>query len=174
MTLTPFLKVLFGKGDGKLLEVVKDTADELVYSKEERAEDARLSELQSEEAIHRQETLDHAQFSELLTNYTSLVELDVEDKKSAREREVEIITGESSGWLNKNIMPLIAGFILLATVIMFALLIFKKKTIVAVDMAVVGGIIDTFKTLSTLIIGYYFGSSSSSAIKTQLINNKEK
>ena len=172
--MTPFLKVLFGKGDGKLLEVVKDTADELIYSKEEKAEDARLAQIQTEEAIHRQETLDHAQFSELLTNYTALVELDVADTKSAREREVAISTGATTGWLNKNIMPLIASFILLATVIMFALLIFKKKTIVAVDMAVVGGIIDTFKTLSTLIIGYYFGSSSSSAIKTQLINTKNK
>lgn len=172
--MTPFLNALLGKSDGKLLEVVKDTADELIYSKEERAEDARIAQTQSEEALHRQQTLDNEQFSELLSSYTSLVELDVKDKESAREREVAITTSETSGWFNKNIMPIIASFILLATVIMFALLIFKKKTIVAVDMAVVGGIIDTFKTLSTLIIGYYFGSSSSSAIKTQLINNKEK
>jgi len=172
--MTPFLKLLLGKGDGSLLKVVKETTDELIYSKEERAEDALKTELTSEEALYRQRTLDHEEFNTVVNAYTELVKLDVEDKKSAREREVAVVTGETSGWLNKNIMPIIASFILLATVIMFALLIFKKKTIVAVDMAVVGGIIDTFKTLSTLIIGYYFGSSSSSAIKTQLINNKEK
>lgn len=171
--MSPFLKLLLGKGDGSLLKVVKETTDELIYSKEEKATDLIKSQQASEEALYRQQALDSEQFNTILESYTQLVELDVEDKKSARDREVEITTSENSGWFNKNIMPIIASFILLATVIMFALLIFKKKSIVAVDMAVVGGIIDTFKTLSTLIIGYYFGSSSSSALKTHLINNKE-
>lgn len=173
--MTPFLNLLLGigKGDGKILEGIKDTADEFIYTKEERAEDKRLAEVATQEAIHRQENLDKEEFDKLLDSYTPLVELDNLDKQSAREREIAIATGETSGWLNKNIMPIIACFILSITAVMYILLIFKKKTIVALDMAVVGGIIDTFKTLSTLIVGYYFGSSASSAIKTQLINTKK-
>ena len=53
MPIPPFLKTLLGGGDGKVLQVVKDTADEFIYSKEEKAEDQLKLQLQLEESEHR-------------------------------------------------------------------------------------------------------------------------
>lgn len=163
--MSPFLSLLLGKGDGKILDTVKETTDELIYSKEEKAADALASQKASEEALYRQQTLDNEEFNKELEATLKLAELEVEDKKSARDREVAIITSEYSGVLNRIIMPIIALFILGSTLIMYLILIYKKSVIVALDKAVVGSIIDTFKTLSTLIVGYYFGSSQGSRLK---------
>jgi hypothetical protein len=163
--MSAFLNLLLGKKDGSVLKVIKETADELIYSKEEKAADLLEAQKASEEAMFRQQTLDNEQFNKELESTIKLIELEVEDKKSARDREISITTSTTSGALNKNIMPIIALFILLSTLIMYIILIFKRSAIVALDMTIIGSIIDTFKTLSTLIVGYYFGSSQGSRIK---------
>lgn len=165
-----FIKTLLGQTN--ILETVKDTVDEFVYSKEERAAHQLELEKIGNEAEERLQNLEAKEYENVLNTYLELEKLSTDNTKSAREREIAITTSINSGWFNRNIMPLIAIFILLSTVIMYLLLIYKRKTIIALDMAVVGGIIDTFKTLSTLIVGYYFGSSLGSQTKDLLLREQ--
>lgn len=169
--MSPFLSLLLGKGDGKILDAVKETTDELIYSKEERAADTLASQKASEEALYRQQTLDNEQFNKELEATLKLTELEIEDKKSARDRQVAIVTNVNSSWLNRNISELIATFILVATVSMFFTMILKSSEIKSVDSTTLNSIIETFKTLSTAIIFFYFGSSMGSRNK-DLSNNK--
>lgn len=165
------LEILTGISGSKILDTVRDTVDEFVYSKEEKAESDNKAQERIFENEARRENLDQERFKLELDAYLKEQQIVLEDTKSARSREIAITTNEHSGWLNRNIMPIIASFILFATIGMYLLLIFKRTTIVALDMAVVGGIIDTFKTLSTLIVGYYFGSSLSSRNKDETLKN---
>jgi hypothetical protein len=167
-----FIKTLLGQTN--IIETIKDTADEFIYSKEERAAHELELEKIGIEAEERLQNLEAEEYKNVLNTYLELEKLSTDNTKSAREREVAITTNINSGWFNRNIMPIIATFILLSTVTMYLLLIYKRQSIVALDMAVVGGIIDTFKTLSTLIVGYYFGSSLGSQTKDLLLKEHGK
>lgn len=163
--MSPFLKVLLGKGDGSLLKVVKETTDELIYSKEERAEDLLKHEQASQEALYRQQTLDNEQFNKELEAIIQLNALEVDDRKSARDRQQAVSTSQNSSWLNKNIMEFIGVFIIISTVSMFFTMIFKRNEIRSVDATTLNSIIDTFKTLSTAVVFFYYGSSRGSRLK---------
>lgn len=163
--MSPFLKVLLGKGDGSLLKVVKETTDELIYSKEERAEDLLKHEQASQEALYRQQTLDNEQFNNELEAVIQLNALEVDDRKSARDRQQAVATSQNSSWLNKNIMEFIGVFIIVSTVSMFFTMIFKRNEIRSVDATTLNSIIETFKTLSTAVVFFYYGSSRGSRLK---------
>lgn len=163
--MSPFLKVLLGKGDGSLLKVVKETTDELIYSKEERAEDLLKHEQAAQEALYRQQTLDNEQFNKELEAIIQLNALEVDDRKSARDRQQAVVTSQNSSWLNKNIMEFIGLFIIVSTVSMFFTMIFKRNEIRSVDATTLNSIIETFKTLSTAVVFFYYGSSRGSRLK---------
>lgn len=163
--MSPFLKVLLGKADGSLLKVVKETTDELIYSKEEKAEDLLKHEQATQEALYRQQTLDNEQFNKELESIIQLNALEVDDRKSARERQQAVVTSQNSSWLNKNIMEFIGVFIIVSTVSMFFTMIFKRNEIRSVDATTLNSIIETFKTLSTAVVFFYYGSSRGSRLK---------
>lgn len=163
--MSPFLNLLLGKGDGKILDIVKDTVDEAIYSKEERAEDLKQAEIAAQEALYRQQTLDAEQFNKELEAAVKVYELEVDDRKSARDRQVSISTNVNSSWLGKNIMEVIGLLILTSTISMFFTMIFKKSEIKSVDIATLNSIVETFKTLSTAVVFFYYGSSKGSRLK---------
>jgi len=83
--------------------------------------------------------------------------LEVDDAASARTREIAIATNEEAGWLNRNLVPIMALTVILGGGVM---LVYTQET--DLRMAVVG--------MMTMVLGYYFGKSSSEWRKDSTIS----
>lgn len=84
--------------------------------------------------------------------------LEVQDKESARDREVELNASPNASWLSKNNTSIIA------LVFIFAYLVFVVLSAFVVDGIDVRQekfdiIFTSITNISLLIVGYYFGSS---------------
>ena len=106
---------------------------------------ARIAELAHEEAIFAAE---------------------VDDKKSAREREANIATSDTAPTINKIITPVLAigtlvfGFLLFGFVLLNGDAIDSNRK----DLAIY--ILGAVSSIISMIVSYYFGSSSGSVQKT--------
>lgn len=82
---------------------------------------------------------------------------DILDAANAREREVRIMEAEHTGWLNANLVPILVLMVIVGGGFM---LVYTQET--DLRMAVVG--------MMTMVLGYYFGKSSSEWKKDSTIN----
>ncbi len=159
--LIPVLTTLAEKGLGLITNAILAKGKDVV--EKELGVDIDAS-LQTEEGT---QALRQAQFA----HEEKLLEMSLEDKKldqdyfrletvdadSARKREVAIATSEEAGWLNKNLVPILALTVILGG---GALLVYTKET--ELRMAIVG--------MMTMVLGYYFGKSSSEWRKDSTIS----
>ena len=86
---------------------------------------------------------------------------DTADRDSARQREVAVISNADNNWLNKNLVPILA---LVMTIGGLCTLYFHPDT--EVRMAAV--------SIITMVLGYYFGNTSSNWKKDSTINTLAK
>jgi hypothetical protein len=97
--------------------------------------------------------------------------LEVEDRKDARSREVLINQSESSSWLAKNTISIIAIMFTLFTCTLYILVLAGNlKSSDNITFSVVSSVTG----ITMLIMGYYFGSSRSSQAKDSTIANLTK
>lgn len=108
---------------------------------------------------------DKAQFLELYKFQIDELDLQLKDVANARSREVELNVSEQSSWLAKNITSILALMLVMA----FISLCFTYVLSVTPD-PMVAGVLHDFKDLMLLLCGYYWGSSSNSKIKDNIIN----
>jgi len=100
-------------------------------------------------------------------------ELYVGDVKSARAEQSRVQESENASMLAKNIQPVLAIVVTLATLGLFYTVMFKgipKDGDQNIIMFVLGSLSAAF----TMVLGYFFGSTKSSAEKTQLIAKGRK
>lgn len=120
------------------------------------------TEAQKAEASQRIAEMAHAE---------GLFKAEVADRQSARDREAAIATSEAAPLLNKVITPVLALGIVVLTFLLFGLVLLDG-----------GAIDDTRKDLAIYVLGalsgicgmvasYYFGSSSGSTAKNQVIED---
>lgn len=100
-----------------------------------------------------------------------LVEQEVKDRSSARQREVDIASNENVPLLNKIITPALAIFVVLASFILFGILIFVDVRPEAKDILIY--ILGVLSAAVTQILSYYFGSSQGSKDKSDLLALKK-
>lgn len=99
------------------------------------------------------------------------VKVEAADRSSARGREVEVLKTDAS-WLAKNIVPVLAlgclglSFILFYQVFWIGVTPEKKETLIY--------ILGVLSSMDMAILTYYFGSSSGSAKKTEMIEEVMK
>ncbi len=105
------------------------------------------------------------QFLELYKEAVNEFDLQLKDVANARSREVELNVSEQSSWLAKNITSILALMLVMA----FISLCFTYVLSVTPD-PMVAGVLHDFKDLMLLLCGYYWGSSSNSKIKDNIIN----
>lgn len=95
---------------------------------------------------------------------------EVADLDSARKREIAVATSESAPYLNKIITPLLAFGVLLATFVLFGLIMFENSMMDASRKDIIIYVLGVLSAISTQIISYYFGSSKGSSDKNVAID----
>lgn len=104
-----------------------------------------------------------------LAHEESLFNAEVDDRKSAREREAAVATSEFAPALNKAVAPILALGTVVLSFLLFGLVVFAGDAIDQnrKDLAIY--VLGALTTVLTQIISFYFGSSSSSVQKTDFM-----
>ena len=101
-----------------------------------------------------------------LAHTETIFSKEVEDRDSARKRESEIAASEYAPLINKIITPILASGTLLLSFVLFYIVAFDTSVFTNANKDIIIYILGVLSAIDTQIIGYYFGSSSSSAQKT--------
>jgi hypothetical protein len=94
---------------------------------------------------------------------------EVEDRKSARDRESAVVTSDSAPYINKIILPILAIGVLVLSFVLFGLVVFDNDVIDSSRKDIVIYILGVLSAIDTQIIAYYFGSSSGSVQKSDFM-----
>ena len=120
------------------------------------------TEAQKAEASQRIAEMAHAE---------GLFKTEVEDRKSAREREAAVATSDAAPALNKVIAPILAIGVLVSTVVLFGGVVFGTDAIDASRKDLAVFVLGQLAGICTMVIAYYFGSSSGSTQKNDFIEH---
>lgn len=92
------------------------------------------------------------------------------DLDSARKREMAVATSENAPYLNKIVTPVLALGVLVATFILFGLIMFAEGVIDTTRKDIIIYVLGVLSAISTQIVSYYFGSSKGSTDKNAAID----
>lgn len=92
------------------------------------------------------------------------------DLDSARKREMAVATSENAPYLNKIVTPVLALGVLVATFILFGLVMFAEGMIDTTRKDIIIYVLGVLSAISTQIVSYYFGSSKGSNDKNAAID----
>lgn len=95
---------------------------------------------------------------------------EVADLDSARKREMAVATSENAPYINKVVTPVLAISVLVATFILFGLVMFAEGMIDTTRKDIIIYVLGVLSAISTQIISYYFGSSKGSSDKNMAID----
>ena len=98
------------------------------------------------------------------------IQAEVADLDSARKREMAVATSENAPYINKVVTPVLAIAILLATFILFGLVMFAEGVIDTTRKDIIIYVLGVLSAISTQIVSYYFGSSKGSTDKNVAID----
>ena len=94
---------------------------------------------------------------------------EVEDRKSARDREAQISTSADAPLLNKIVLPVLAIGVMVLSFLLFYIVAFDSDIVNPRNKDVIIYILGVLSAIDTQIIQYYFGSSSSSVQKSDFM-----
>jgi hypothetical protein len=94
---------------------------------------------------------------------------EVEDRKSARDRESAVVTSAEAPYINKIILPVLALGVLVCSFVLFGLVVFDNDVIDPSRKDIVIYILGVLSAIDTQIVAYYFGSSSGSVQKSDFM-----
>lgn len=165
LILAPVLASLASKGldliGSAILAKGKDAVEKTLGVDIERSlsTEQGTEELRMAQMTHEEKLLEFAlEEKKLDLNY---YQTDAEDRASARAREVAVLSAPDAGWLNKYIVSILALLIVIGGGL---ILYFHSDNEVKFSAS----------NLMVLVLGYFFGSSRSSAQKDSAITNLSK
>ena len=99
---------------------------------------------------------------------------EVEDRKSARDREAQITTSADAPLLNKIVLPVLAIGVMVLSFLLFYIVAFDSDIVTTRNKDVIIYILGVLSAIDTQIIQYYFGSSSGSTQTRSFLENMIK
>jgi hypothetical protein len=100
---------------------------------------------------------DQVKFDELsVAHEKEMFALEVQDRESARKREIDINNSESASWLSKNTASLIALAYTTFNFVIYVMILLGHMQVTN-EMAVL--IVNSITNIAMLIVGFYYGSS---------------
>lgn len=159
MGLLDKLRGIAANGAANLIEKAGAAVDGIITSQEER--DTLKNEMAKIVNEHQEK------MAEISLKET---EATLKDMDSARNREIAIVTSDKAPLLNKVIQPILALIIVGATLIIWALILFRNYEPKTNEAMIIGSL----TTLTGMTLSFYFGSSTGSAAKAKQIENMMK
>lgn len=138
-------------GIGSVADLIKTVVTRVVKDPQQQAEIA----LQVEQLKQSGELAE-------MTNATDLFKAEVDDRKSARDRDTEVNISENAPFISKIITPVLAAGIVLLTFTLFGLVMFQNQIIDPSKKDIVIYVLGALTTVLSQVISYYFGSTSAS------------
>lgn len=123
------------------------------------------TEAQKAEASARIAEMAHAE---------GLFKAEVDDRKSAREREANIAIAEFAPTINKIVTPILAIGTVVLSFLLFGVVLLDGDAIDPNRKDLVIYILGAISGIFSMVISYYFGSSSGSVQKTDFIEKALK
>lgn len=151
----PFLANIFKGKAGEIISSIGGVIDNLSISKEEK---------EAFKADFEKETNRHIE--QLEQNALKETEMLLKDMSDARNREIQIATSDKAPLINKIIQPILALFIVIATLTIWALILFRNYEPKTNEAMIVGAL----TTLAANVLSYYFGSSTGSKSKQEQLD----
>lgn len=99
---------------------------------------------------------------------------EVEDRKSARDREAQITTSADAPLLNKIVLPVLAIGVMVLSFLLFYIVAFDGDLVTTRNKDVIIYILGVLSAIDTQIVQYYFGSSSGSTQTRSFLENMVK
>lgn len=159
---------LIGGGVSALVDSIGDAFDKNITSDEERAEQANILKKTETSAMVEMRTLDIKE-REIEADITKA---ELADTDSARDNQSLVQESEHSSWLAKNVHGGLAVFIIAVTFYLFYILVTKGTVGLGEDRDLIFLIVGYIAGMASQVIGYFYGSSSSSSFKTKLMSKK--
>ena len=144
-----FLTKIFGGGAEKVIGAVGGVLDNLITNKEELAK----AKLEAEKEINRH-------FEAIQANATKQIELEIQDRDSARRREAEFV--KATGHIDYIVWVLV---IVALTIFGFMVFSVVKGKVPDENRELIFHIFGIVEGFLLSIFSYYFGSSAGSRIK---------
>lgn len=115
-----------------------------------------------------------AQIVAELAHEENIFSAEVEDRKSARDREAQISTSADAPMLNKIVLPILAIGVMVLSFLLFYIIAFDSDVVSVKNKDVIIYILGVLSAIDTQIIQYYFGSSSGSTQTRSFLENMIK
>lgn len=109
-----------------------------------------------------------------LAHQENIFTKEVEDRASARQREADVATSEAAPTINKIITPVLAIGTIVLSFVLFYVVAFDTDIVTSRNKDVIIYILGVLSAIDTQIVGYYFGSSSSSVQKSDFLEKMMK
>lgn len=161
---------------GGFIEGVKDVVDDLTFSKEERAQHEADMERSRQESEYRNRELDFNEEKLAVERELGIVEKVVEDRKSAREFETNVIqSNPSKVWgVTVNRATIIAFMVVLSTILLCIFVLFSDSKLTEskenLIFLIMGALLNELKGITS----YHFSSTLDSGKKNDAISTLTK
>lgn len=166
--LVPLLTTLASNGLGILAGAIQAKGKEVIEDKLGIKIPTEAAQL-TPDLIYQLKVKEIAHEEFLISSQIDQATLDLADLQGARAREIAIATAPAAPLLNKIITPILAIGVLSLTFLIFVFMIFGDSAIEPAKKDLLVYILGVLSAIATQIVAYYFGSSTGSKEKSQLI-----
>jgi len=146
---------------------IQNQIDAAVGSEHDVDVDSLIRKERAAQVVNAMSLLSNEGFMRAMVDQAAI---DERNTANARESQIQLLQAPQGSWLTHNIHSVLSLMTVVFILGVLAALMFSPVPISQDKKDVVLYVLGTLSSIVTLVLGYYFGSSSGSADKTKLIN----